>query len=294
LGIELDGPSATALAEQPGTLSVATRVPAPLAGTCRLELGGATSAGVVRERNEDSFLMQHLAWSHLDRRREVALVVVADGMGGHGAGDEASRLVVRVVGGALAPVLGGALSGSAAEPPARALAEQIDAALKTAHRAVLQQAEQEAGCRGMGAKAAVVLVWDGTALIGHVGDCRVYHKHEGRLTQVTKDQTLVARMVELGKLTPAEAQTHPQRHEITPAIGRGADLRPSAHPVKLAAGDWLVVTSDGLQAHVEEQTLADAVVEAGPSASGLAAYLVELANNGGGSDNCTVVAVRVF
>jgi len=294
LGIELDGPTAAALLAQPAALPGGTRVPIPLPGSCRLEIGGATSAGRVRERNEDGFLIQHLARTTFDRRREVALVVVADGMGGHGAGDKASDLVVRTVGDALAGLVSGVFAGDVPEPSFRSLADQVEASLKAANRTVFQQAQKEASCRGMGATAVVVLVWGDTALIAHVGDCRVYSQHEDRLTQVTSDQTLVARMVELGKLTPAEASTHPQRHDVTQAVGRAPDIRPAAHQVKLAAGDWLLVACDGLHAHVEERKLADAIIEAGPSASSLASYLVELANEGGGSDNCTVVAVRCF
>jgi protein phosphatase len=248
----------------------------------------------VRDRNEDSFLVHHLTRSNLDRRCEAALVIVADGMGGHGAGDRASDLVVRVVGGVLTNLLSAAVLGSGQEPSHQVLAHQIDGALKAANRAVLEQAQKEDMARDMGATAAVVLVWDGLALIGHVGDCRVYCQHNDQLTLATRDQTLVARMVELGKLTPAEARTHPQRNEVTQAIGWAADLRPAAYQVRLGAGDWLVVACDGLHAHVDDRMLADAIVEAGPSASGLASYLVELADKGGGSDNCTVATVRCF
>jgi protein phosphatase len=259
-----------------------------------LEIGGATSAGRVRDRNEDCFLVQQLARSSRERRREVALVIVADGMGGHGAGDVASDLVVRQVAGALAGVFNTALMSSVEAPPPPGLAEQVDGALRAANREVRQRAEKQPGWRGMGATAAVVVVWNGIAVIGHVGDCRVYHQHNEQLTQITRDQTLVARMVELGQLTPAEALSHPQRNEVTEALGRGAELRPAAHQVQLAAGDWLVVACDGLHAHVEDSMLNEAIVEAGPSASSLASYLVELANKGGGSDNCTVVALRCY
>jgi protein phosphatase len=293
LGIELDGPAAAALFSQPEVKPGGTRAPAAQAGVCRLEVSGATSPGKVRDRNEDSFLVQHLTRTNLDRRREAALLAVVDGMGGHGAGDKASDLAVQTIGANLTSLLCGLLLGGQ-EPPLPALAEQLDAAIKAANRAVIQQAQKDASCRGMGATAAVALVWEGAALIGHVGDCRVYHQHDDKLIQVTRDQTLVARMVELGKLTPADALTHPQRNEVTQAIGKGGELRPAAHQLKLEPGDWLIVACDGLHAHVDERMLADAIVEAGPSAAALASYLVELADKGGGSDNCTVVALRCF
>jgi protein phosphatase len=114
------------------------------------------------------------------------------------------------------------------------------------------------------------------------------------LTQVTRDQTLVARMVELGKLTPAEALVHPQRNEVTQAVGKHTQLLPAAYPLRLSAGDWLVVACDGLHAHVDEPMLRAALMPASASAGNLAQQLVDLANQRGGSDNCTVVAVRCW
>jgi protein phosphatase len=262
------------------------------AGPPRLEIGSATSAGRVRTRNEDSFLVQHLAWSNRGERHEVALVVVADGMGGHEAGDRASGLVIRTVGGALAALLSGALSGQFKGSTAPVLAEPLSAALQEANRVVQSAARAEAACKGMGATAAAVLVWDGLAVIGHVGDCRVYHQRGGVCTQVTRDQTLVARMVELGKLTPREALDHPARNEVTQAVGRQAELEPGRSQVQLAFGDWLLVACDGLQAYLDARAIQEEVAKAPPSAARLAQQLVDLADQRGGSDNCTVVAIR--
>jgi protein phosphatase len=286
---DLDGPGAAALLDPD-----ASGPAPPAAAGCRLDVGSATSPGRVRLRNEDSFLVHHLAWSNLDRRREIALAVVADGLGGHEAGDLASGLVIRIVGGALAPLLGNALSGQSQDDSPARLAETIKNAIKGANHTVYRKGQAEAGCKGMGATAAVVLVWDGQVHIGHVGDCRVYRFHDGELTQVTRDQTLVARMVELGQLTPQEAQTHPARNEVIQAIGNYSDIDPASYQLKLLPGDWLVVACDGLHAHVGSRTLAEAIKGAGASASALAGQLVELANKGGGTDNCTVVAVRCY
>ena len=101
-------------------------------------------------------------------------------------------------------------------------------------------------------------------------------------------------MVELGTLTAEEARTHPQRNEVTQAVGRHPELQPASHRLQLGAGDWLVVASDGLHAHVDEAALAAALVAAPPSAAALAKHLVDLANQAGGSDNCTVVAARCW
>jgi protein phosphatase len=263
---------------------------APLPGVWRLDIGGATSSGCVRPRNEDSFLVQQLAWANLDQRHEAAIVVVADGMGGYEAGDQASALVIRTVGGSLAGLFGEFLTGQVKNgAPAR-----IDVALKAANKAVHTKGQTDPGCKGMGATAAVAFICDGVTHLGHVGDCRVYHAHDGKLFQVTKDQTLVARMVELGQLKPEEALTHPKRNEVTHAVGRHPDLQPAAYQLKLSPGDWLVIACDGLTAHVEHEQLAKELAAAPPSAAALAHHLVDLANEGGGTDNCTVVAVRCY
>ncbi len=287
IDLVLDGPAAAALLAPPPP------PPAPVVHY-RLDVACATSPGKVRKRNEDSFLAHQLNWSNLDRRRDLALVVVADGLGGHEAGDQASGMVIRQVGAALAPLLGGALSGQLAALPPTMLAEAIDRAIKEANRAVFRRGQTEAGCRGMGATMALALVWDGQAKIGHVGDCRVYHSRGDKVTQVTRDQTLVERMVDLGQLTRQEAQTHPARNEVTQAIGNQAEVAPGASQVALAPGDWLVVACDGLHAHVDARQLQDAIRKSVPSASALANHLVDLANQGGGTDNITVAAVRCY
>lgn len=287
------------LAGAPGTDLAALNVAAPARRTgvvtaaARFEIGGATSVGRVRTRNEDSYLAQHLAWSGRERRGESALVVVADGLGGHEAGEEASDMVVRAAGAALLPLLAGEANGRERLTP-QAVADAIEAVLQEANREIHARAKQEARGKGMGATAAVVVAREGEARVGHVGDARVYHQHGGQLTQVTKDQTIAARMVELGRLSPREALVHPARNDVYQAIGHHPNLKPAHYEVKLAPGDWLVVTSDGLHAHVEGEELQQAVTRAEPSAARLAAALVDLANQKGGSDNCTVVAVRCY
>ena len=107
----------------------------------------------------------------------------------------------------------------------------------------------------MGATAAVVFVWDGEVRIAHVGDCRVYHHHAGKLTQVTTDQTLVARMVELGTLTPEEAKSHPSRNEVTHAVGKYPTLEPARHQLRLEPGDRFVEFHGQHQLHTPRLAL---------------------------------------
>lgn len=263
-------------------------------GPCRLDIGSASSRGRVRDRNEDSLFVQQLSWISSDQRHEIALIVVADGMGGHAAGDRASGLVIRTMGTVLAPLLNGALNGKFKDATAPDLVETIDYAIKEANRAVYRAAHRDPACKGMGATVAALLVWDGEALIGHVGDCRVYLQRSGKLTQLTRDQTVVSRMVELGQLTAEEARDHPDNNLVLQAVGKRTDVSPERRQMRLTPGDWLVVACDGLHTHADAQTIQDTISKAAFSASPLADQLVDLANQRGGSDNCTVVVAYCF
>jgi protein phosphatase len=264
---------------------------------CRFEVACATHPGRSRNRNEDSFLVEQVSWANLDQRKDYALICIADGMGGYDAGDQASNLVIRTVGSSLAGVLQAAVSR---QPPGsgttrEALAGAIESALQEANRVVHQKAQSDSSCQGMGATAVVLVLWENQAVIGHVGDCRVYHFRAGQLRQVTKDQTLLARMLELGQISPKEALHHPARNEVAQAVGRRSFLETGRYELNLMRGDWLIAACDGLHTHVEGQQLQDVLKgAANQSAAHLANHLVDLANQQGGSDNITVAAVRCY
>jgi serine/threonine protein phosphatase PrpC len=277
------------LEEVPDSVPV-TKVVREQSVSCRLVVGSATTRGRVRDRNEDSVLVQQCTWSNLAERHDVALIVVADGMGGHAAGERASGLVLQAMNKALTPLLAAAVHDRVPSP--EDLDAAVDRGLQEANRLVRDTAKDNAALKGMGSTAAALLIWDGRASIHWVGDCRVYHWRQGILTQVTRDQTLVARMVELGQLTPEEAAVHPRRNEVAQAVGKYALLEPGQHELTLTPGDWLIACSDGLQAHVSDRALRETLDKTKSSAPELAPHLMEMANQGGGSDNCTVVAVQ--
>jgi protein phosphatase len=129
-------------------------------------------------------------------------------------------------------------------------------------------------------------------IVGHVGDSRTYHLHEGTLVQLTRDQTLVNRLVELGSLTEEEAETHPRRNELQQAIGGQPDVDPGVYHGKMVAGDWVVVCSDGLTNHVHSRDLSEMLRREAWSAETAARRLVNLTLIEGATDNVTVVAVR--
>jgi protein phosphatase len=169
--------------------------------------------------------------------------------------------------------------------------EVLAAALKDANRVVYNAARTGAGRRGMGCTAEVVYVQARHLLVGHVGDSRTYHLRRGEMIQVTRDQTLVNRLVELGHLSEDEALTHPRRSELQQAIGGYAEVDPALYQSTIHPGDWVVVCSDGLSNHVAPDEMKE-MLQRAASAETAARRLVNLANLLGATDNATVVVIR--
>src|SRR5262249_48570336 len=144
--------------------------------------------------------------------------------------------------------------------------------------------------RGMGCTAEAVYVDGRHVVVGHVGDSRTYHLHEGRLVQLTRDQTLVNRLVELGTLSEEEAETHPGRNELQQAIGGQPDVDPGLYHGVMAPGDWVLVCSDGLTNHITAKELEQMLQSEATSAEMAARRLVNLTLILGATDNVTVVA----
>jgi protein phosphatase len=141
--------------------------------------------------------------------------------------------------------------------------QRVKAALKEANRAVLDRSLKEVAVRGMGCTAEVVLIDGRQVHVGHVGDSRTYHYRRGKLTQITQDQTIVSRLVQLGQLTEEEAEEHPQRSELQQAIGGRSDVYPDEHSFEIESGDWLLVCTDGLSNMLRPQAMIDVLQSAG-------------------------------
>jgi len=277
----------------------------------RLEIAAWTTTGMVRTGNEDAFALLHACESRQDDVGESALLLLADGMGGYEAGEIAAALAIqhlrRIL---LAQKPFAALAGATAFPTDVPRAEgnasaplRIDeakalirSALKETNRAIFQASRgpNPVGKRGMGCTAEVVYVDGRNVVVGHVGDSRTYHFHDGRLIQLTRDQTLVNRLVELGQLTPEEAEDHPRKNELQQAIGGQPDVEPGVYHGLLNPGDWVIVCSDGLSNHVKDRELEQMLSAQGEAASAevAARRLVNLVNIEGATDNATVVVVR--
>jgi protein phosphatase len=223
--------------------------------------GSRSDVGRGRPENEDSLLVD----------REHGLYAVADGMGGHRAGEVASATAI--------DTLQAAFGGG----------NPIDRAVAAANAAVFAKAADDAALRGMGTTlTAVALRPDGTAILGHVGDSRAYLMRDGAVTQVTDDHSLVEQLVREGRLSPEEAQHHPQRAIITRALGVDPDVEVDTYRVDLKPGDRLLICSDGLTGMLSDETIA-ATLRRHADPQQAAETLVDMANQAGGDDNITVV-----
>jgi protein phosphatase len=231
------------------------------------ETAALSHPGRRRRHNEDSYVVQ------------PPLFAVADGMGGAKAGEVASGL-------AAAAVQESGSDGQSGEARVAALIEE-------ANRRVFRRASEDREASGMGTTMTVALVEDDRIAIGHVGDSRAYLIRSGRLEQLTDDHSLVAELVRSGKLTPEEAESHPQRSVITRALGTEADVDVDTFSVDAAPGDLFLLCSDGLTTMVDDRTILDAVEQHRGRLKDAAKALVGAANRGGGEDNITVVFFEV-
>jgi PPM family protein phosphatase len=220
-------------------------------------------AGRKRRHNEDTYVVQ------------PPLFAVADGMGGANAGEVASSLAAA----ALQETNGEGPNGEA----------RVASLIQEANRRVFRRANEDREVSGMGTTMTVALVEDDRVAIGHVGDSRAYLFRDGELDQLTDDHSLVAELVRSGKLSPEEAETHPQRSVITRAVGTEPDVDVDTFSIEGAAGDLFLICSDGLTDMVDETTIHDALEENRGDLNAAAKALVNAANRVGGEDNITVV-----
>lgn len=244
-----------------------------------------TDVGVVREHNEDS--------AHVDSA--YRFFVVADGMGGHAAGEVASAMAVQTVRETLEQA-GQEIASFADQPDEegrKELVTLLETAVRAAHRAVFERGSRETDKQGMGTTLEVVLVSGSEAFIAHVGDSRTYLLRESRAVQITTDHTVAEVLVLEGKLSVEEAQMSPLRTILVNAIGVAPDVGIEMAHVQLHEGDQLLLCSDGLHDYFpSEQELADRLGSHAPDDALL--ELIELAKERGGHDNITGIVVHVL
>lgn len=221
-----------------------------------------------RQTNEDSMLVDV----------SLGLFVVADGMGGHNAGEVASAIAVRALHDYVR---------QAGETSEAVLAD----GLALANEEVLHAASTRPEYDGMGTTVVAAVVSGDRILFGSVGDSRIYRWHDGKLTQLTRDDSWVARLVPNEGMTPEDVQRHPMRHVLTKVVGLREDLEPAVGTSEFLPGDVLVMCSDGLHGSVGDAQIAAHVADDG-RVDEIAQRLVDQALRGGASDNVTVVVVK--
>ncbi len=230
------------------------------------QVASLTDTGRRRRHNEDAYVC------------EPPLFAVADGMGGAQAGELASNLA--------AAALRDEGSRGGGE-------ERVDELIQEANRRVYERQTQDSSATGMGTTMTVALVEDGHVAIGHVGDSRAYLIRDRRLEQLTEDHSLVAELVRSGKLSPEEAEGHPQRSVITRALGTDPDVDVDTFSVETKPGDLFLLCSDGLTAMVDDETILREVERNREDLTAASKALVKAANRGGGDDNITVVFFEI-
>ncbi len=244
---------------------------------------GLSDVGMRRKSNEDAFLLDDA----------LGLYVVADGMGGHAAGEVASKETVETIHGAVkkdAAILA-PLEGDPTPEQIRAALRVLERAVQAATYMVFAIAEHDPDQQGMGTTVSALLVVGHYALIAQVGDSRVYLIRNGHAAALTEDHTLVNWQIKQGIITEAEAASSPHRNVITRAVGSRDYVQVDTRLVETQVGDRYLVCSDGLHGYVEDAEIAP-VVDLGPARA--VKRLVEMANERGGRDNITNIVVEIY
>lgn len=242
-----------------------------------IQYAGLTDQGRLREENEDRWLADP----------QQGLYLVADGMGGMFGGALASQVVVEIL-----PRLIRKRMRDLDQPDPSKVEHQVLAALSELSERLHNEAKSEFGSGAMGSTAVLALVGDRQALVAHMGDSRAYLLRDGRLRQLTTDHTVIQLLLDAGEITPDEVADHPARGQLTRFVGMPGEPLPEVQSIGLAAGDRLLLCSDGLSGMLSDEQILNVLEEESvPEAA--CRQLVAAANEAGGRDNVTVLLLSV-
>ena len=266
--------------KRPPTLSGVGREPAP--PPLRRTGTGLSDVGRKRQSNEDAYFVD-------DR---IGLYCVADGMGGHAAGEVASQEAVETVYGMVKRGISNLheLEDPLVEDDARAACRLMESAIQAATYMVFSMAEMDRGKTGMGTTISALLVLGEYAVTAQVGDSRIYLVRDAAVEQLTEDHTLIAWQLKQGLITPQEAKRSPHRNVITRAVGNRDYVQVDTGLVPLRSGDRFLLCSDGLHGYLREQDIAPTVALGGEEA---VKKFIAIANERGGKDNITAILVEI-
>lgn len=240
-----------------------------------IKMSGMTHQGMVRINNEDSI-------STLD---DIGVAILADGMGGHLAGEVASSMAVEMVQQYFTEVMGNPDSA----PDGDKLLESIN----LANTAVFELSQERPECAGMGTTIVVCSFIDGKIITGHVGDSRLYRLRDDSLEQITQDHSVVQELVSRGFMSQEEANNSMNKNLVTKALGIEASVKADLNEQEYQSGDVYLLCSDGLSDVVPDAEIEKTLVEQQGDIGITAKYLVNQANNAGGPDNISVILVRI-
>jgi len=245
----------------------------------------ASDRGLRREGNEDAYVA----------RQDLGLFMVADGMGGHAAGEVASRMAVQAVEAFVSDTRDADPNRTWPYPydPELSLdANRLKAGFRLANRRLATAMSENDALRGMATTAAAVLLGRERPVVAHVGDSRVYLFRDGALSQITEDHSWVSEQVRAGILSDADARRHPWRNVVTRALSGGDDPDVEVADIELLSGDRLLICSDGLSGVVTTERMQE-IVAAGLDLDATCQALIAAANDAGGPDNITVAMLQV-
>lgn len=272
----------------PIPLSDQTEKPVSRSAPPQLVAACAQSVGEQRDHNEDALFTLTTTIASDKTHLPFGLYIVADGMGGHQHGEIASGIAVRSLASYIVRELYTPLISPQAAPPDESIQEILVAGIQEAHRAILEEAP------GGGTTLTAVLILSEQMTIAHVGDSRAYLvSSDGSIQALTRDHSLVKRLVELGQITVEEAAIHPQRNVLYRALGQGEPIEPEVITSPINSTSYLMLCSDGLWGVVAEEQLAHFILSS-PTLQQACQSMVTAANTAGGPDNITVILVRLL
>lgn len=237
---------------------------------------GLTDNGLSRENNQDSLFVSDIF--------DLPLYIVADGMGGHNAGEIASGIAVETIKDVF-------LNNKESLELKENIIKTIKDSISEANKRIFFKALGSPECSGMGTTLTMCYIYDKEIYIGHIGDSRAYFIKDSNIEQVTEDDSLVNELIKNGSITAEEAKTHPQRNVITKALGTSIDIEVDIYTMGYEEGDILIICSDGLSNMVKEKNVLN-IIESEDNVNLACQGLIDLAKKNGGSDNITLIIVK--
>lgn len=242
-----------------------------------IEVFGLSDVGCIRELNEDCYCI-----CGFGDNSERGFCILADGMGGHNAGEVASQNAVKLI----AEEMNRLLESGEKEIPG-----QLSRAVSAANTGVYTMASENPIHRGMGTTVVTAFIDDGTAYVANVGDSRAYAVRDDEIVQITTDHSVVSELVMRGTITKEEARLHPQKNIITRAVGTDKSVRTDIFEYNYSPGDVMIICSDGLSTMLDDNRILE-IIKSKKTSEDTVNSLIAAAKDEGGLDNITVICIR--